>query len=316
MKRSLFTIFILFLNISLSPEIKLKYRFSYHIEGNAKGRILLIFPYRVYYSSKASAIFSASPVRNGLIFKLSSINETGFMMRTLGFSGRSFAILTAGNDLKKSKIFADNISNQLDLIIPEYSRFIKKKYWNNYYFNRIKERIKFFRSDSGVNNNVFYDLWLKKSPHKNKISISFNIYRILGEIIKIYNHPFLPENVGIDQITRGEQLSWTSEGIDYSRILNKSARFAAGIFKLISPLKQERPFKVNYTAKENNSTISIVGKSYPDVSIWNSFLIKKFSRSVKISVKDGIILSDIIEVIVKNGSGKGGTFKSTLELQN
>ena len=71
---------------------------------------------------------------------------------------------------------------------------MEKHYWNNFIFKRIKDTITFIRDKNGIQRKMRYDLWLKRSPGDKPVRISFNIYKILNEIINAYNHSFLPEN--------------------------------------------------------------------------------------------------------------------------
>ena len=294
------------------------YDFSYSITGDARGRILIIFPYRVFYTSDASLLFSATPDDKGNIhFRLTGVEKTGFMMRTLGFSGRSLAVLTADNNKTRGKAKSTILKNSFPIRAPEYSKFIRKYYWNNFIFKRTTGTITFLRDGSGISRNLKYNLWLKRSSGEKPVKINFGIYRIMGEAIKAFNHSFLPEDTNISTLAVNPKRKWTSEEIDFSNILAQSALYSAGIFKKIRPLKQERPFRAKYSSSlSDNSYIIIKGSAKPDVSVFKSFKIIYFSREVKIRLKDHILISDSIIIDVYNKKGKGGRFTTNLILKN
>ena len=293
------------------------YELAFGITGSAKGRILLIFPYRIFYNAEASLLFDTSiQHQKGDIFKLTTIEKPGFMMRTLGFSGRSLAILTADNDKVRGKSYSIELMKEFRSRAPEYSKYIKNYYWNNFTFRKTRNAISFIRDKNGINRNMRYDLWLKRSPGEKPVMISFNIYRILNEIINAYNHSFLPENSSISIVMKGPEMKWTSGDIDFSEPLARSALYSAGIFRKLKPLKQERTFRADYSSSlSDNSYLIIKGSAEPDVSIWGSFRIRKFERIVKIRKKDHVLISDSMVISVMNNSGKGGRVRTDIILK-
>ncbi len=293
------------------------YEFSFKITGDARGKILIIFPYRVFYTAEASLLFSATPDGKGnTLFMLTGTDKTGYMMRTLGFSGRTFAVLTADNSETRGKARSIELKDYFLLKVPEYSKFIKKYYWNNFSFKRTRGDISFIRNRDGINHHLKYNLWLKRSPGEKRVKINFGIYRILGEVIKAYNHSFLPENTTISTLSESPEMKWTSKYIDLSNVLAQSALYSASIFKRIKPLKQEKPFRVNYESSfSENSYLIIKGSANPDVSVFKSFRIINFLREVKIRLKDHVTVSDSIIIDVYNKTGKGGRFTTNLNLK-
>jgi len=318
MKKKFFIILILaaFTISHLVPSVL--YDMSYEISGSAKGRILLIFPYRVYYSSGASLTFSVSPAVNGKkLFSLQDVNRIGYMIRTLGFSGRSLGIMTADNDVSKGKSFSVELKKKFTINAPEYSKYIKKSSWNNFLFKKISGAITFYRTINGINSNLKYNLWLKRSPGEKPLRINFNIYRILGEVIRSYKHSYLPVNKNIPDLIAKGRMKWKSGKIDFSEMLARSALYSASIFKKIKRLKQEKPFYADYSSEISDSgDLIITGTSKPDMSVWGSFRIRKFSHSVRIRVSDNQLISDSLIIEVYNDSGKGGRFNATLKLKD
>lgn len=305
---------LLFLNPAALPGAT--YEFSYKITGDAKGRILIVFPYRVFYTADASLLFSATPdVDGNTLFKLTGVEKTGFMMRTLGFSGRSLAILTADNNKTRGKAKSAMLKDSFPLRATEYSKFIRKYYWNNFIFKNTNGTISFLRDRYGISRGLINNLWLKRSSGGKPVKINFGIYRIMGEAIKAFNHSFLPENTNILSLAEDPKKKWTSEDIDFSKILAQSALYSAGIFKKIRPLKQEKPFRADYTSSISNESFLIIkGSAKPDVSVFNSFRIINFSREVKIRLNDHLLISDTIIIDVYNKTGKGGRIMANLML--
>jgi len=310
----LITAVALFLNAE-SPDL---YELSYEVTGNAKGTILLIFPYRVYYTSYASLILSTRRSGNGdLLYTLERVGNTGYMMRTLGFSGRSLGIITAGRNKSRGKIRCGELKKEFSENSAEYYKYIRKTYWNHFRFNRVKGKLQFRRDPSGIQKKLKSHLRLTRTPGEKPLKISFNIYRILGEVIKSADYPTLPSGQGIHDLITGGRMQWKSGNIDYSEFLARSALYAAGIFRKIRRLKQEKPFRAGFSSHLSGNNILIIrGQAEPEVSIFGSFRIKKFIREIRFSTVDHKLISDRLIIEVRNKSGKGGRFITTLKKMN
>lgn len=309
-KRSSAVLLVLILCIGLHTHGE-EYEVYYTITGDARGRILLIFPYRVFYTSRASLIFMSSASQGESLFRLKSIGSTGYMMRTLGFAGRALGVITADDDKNAGKSVYKKLLSEFSMNRPEYAGFIRNTYWNHFSFKNMADGITFRRSENGTNRDLEYNLVLDRSDGGKPLRIQFNIYRILGEIILSYNHQVFPENFKPEMISGEKKIVWESGDIDFSETLSRSTILAAGIFKKISPLKQEKPFRVEYSVyRENDSTLAVSGASKPDVSVWHGFRITEFQREARIRTSDMTIVSDMILIQVRNESGKGGTFRA------
>lgn len=292
------------------------YEMSFELTGNARGTILLLFPYRVYYTANAALLFTPTPEPDGsTLFRLEGVGRTGYMMRTLGFSGKSLGILTADNDRIRAKGLSENLFAKFGTESPSYSRVIKKVIWNNFSIGQAINRITFRRTSDGIHRNITYNLKLALNGSEKPLKISFNIYRILAEIIRAYNTSYLPVNMSVPDLVAGAPKSWRSKEMDFSDILASSAVLAAGIFRKIAPLHQSKPFTAVYSVSSVDGTFIIIkGEAEPDISIWGSFRIRTFSREVKIRINDNMLISDRIMITVDNNSDDGGRFSASLIL--
>src|SRR5512136_1927244 len=75
------------------------YRLEYQIRGGAVSRLLLFFPLRVYYESSAAIDLSAHAQADGsTCFVYARVPQPAYVMRTLGFIGKTLALLTVGEE--------------------------------------------------------------------------------------------------------------------------------------------------------------------------------------------------------------------------
>lgn len=312
----LFVVLVLF---HLSPALlksNLEYNFSYHFRGATHGTILLIIPFRVYYESFASVDFSAKKEADGsLNFSFDNIAETGYMMRTSGFLGKTLVALAADYDLKEGLNCALKNLNEFD--VPYYSRFIKRK--KPFLFKIVSgspEEMGFRRTPNGIHSHFFSNLTVRFQYYPEILNIDFNIYKILMEMLKSYNHSFLPGD-NLAQLLEEPQQEWESPELDYSENINRTVVFAARIMKKIKPFSQKALFRIHYRVSDlTSSRIEITGLAVPDVPIWGKYTISRVSRKVVFAIKDRVLLEDTFLLHIKNPRGNGLHARTTLKLKH
>lgn len=304
--RLTFFCLLLFLASMLFPE-RLKYNFFYFLRGHNHGWIFFIIPYRAYYESFASINLHAVTLKDGSIkFYFSDIPELGYMMRTSGFSGRTLVILTAGYDLEKSLAFSKKKLAGFYKIAPYYSRYIKKKkaFLFNIYPNP-KDSMYFKRDPWGKHSDFFIDFKLGFQYHPEVLNIDFNIYKILMEMLKVYDHQYMPR-IRIDKLIKNPQKKWKSPALNYSSNLNRTVRLAARIMKKLRGFRQERDFQLDYEIVGiNPDTIEIQGSKEPDLKMWGKFRLRGFLRKISIRPKNNLLIEDSITIVIKNPKGNG-----------
>jgi hypothetical protein len=305
--------------ILLSPALlkaSLEYNFSYHFRGATHGRILLIIPFRVYYESFATVDFIAMKNPDGFVnFAFDGIPESGFMMRTSGFSGKTLVALAADYDLKKGLNRALKCLNEFD--DPYYSRFIKRrKPFLFKIYSVAPETMGFRRSPDGIHSHATSNISVRFQYYPEVLNIDFNIYKILLEMIQSYNHSFLPgEN--LESLLKRPQQEWDSPEMNYSGNINRTVVLAARIMKRIQPFRQRELFRIHYRVSElTPSRIEITGLAVPDVYIWGKYLITRVFRKVVIRITDRVLLEDTHVLHIQNSRGNGLQARMTLKLKH
>lgn len=294
---------------------ELTYNFQYTFQGHTSGTLLLVIHYRVYYESFASVDFTAQPAGNGLYrFFFKDIERTGYMMRTSGFTGRAFVVLASDYDLDKALLVGRQKLHDFERQAPEYDRLVrKKKVFQFRVFSRDKESMQFTRQPNGIHKDFLENFIVRFKYYPERLNICFNIYQILLETAKIYNHPFLPGHGSISRLKPGDR--WQSKPLDYSPQLNRIGGLAAKIVAEYVTFKQQESFSVDYRVTEINGQYAvIVGQAQPQVKVWRDFLITDFSRTVKVRLVDGVTLQDAITAHIVDKKGKGLQFSTRLKL--
>ena len=304
--------------ILLSPALLkagLEYNFSYHFRGATHGTILLIIPFRVYYESSASVDFIAKKSPDGFVnFAFNGIPESGFMMRTSGFLGKTLVALAADYDLKKGLNSA--LKNLNGFEDPYYSRFIKRRKPFLFKICSVEpDTMGFRRSPDGIHSHVTSNFSVRFQYYPEVLNIDFNIYKILLEMIKSYNHSFLPGK-NLESVVKRPQQKWDSPEMNYSSNINRTVVLAARIMKRIKPFQQRELFRIHYRVSElTPSRIEITGLAVPDVPIWGKYLITRISRKVVIRISDRVLLEDTHVLHVQNSRGNGLQARMTLKMK-
>ncbi|MGD2086515.1 MAG: hypothetical protein PVH61_10060 [Candidatus Aminicenantes bacterium] len=168
----------------------LKYNFTYNFQTDMKGRILLLVPYRFYHEASASVNFIARKNKEGHDeFCFAGIGGTGYVMTTGGLRGTSLYFFTADYDLEKAAKFRENKIVDFKKAEPYYSENIRKiRRRPMKILSTTEDSIRFNRDPRGIHYNSQVNIRLTDS-HSFTYS---NIYKILGKVLNLYNHSFLP----------------------------------------------------------------------------------------------------------------------------
>jgi hypothetical protein len=308
-------VFLFIATIELSGE--LKYSLDYQICGSAASRLLFFFPLRVYYDVSASINFTAFPQPDGKTrFVFENIPRSAYLLRTLGFSGRMLALLTADMDEAGAGLFSDNLLSIWRKEVPEFAARIKNvKKFPHFLVKNGKDGLSFSRDSEGRYGDFFLNLETRWVNHPLRTGIYFNIFPILGDLLSILNHPFTP-GLGILQI-RQFPTEWNGDWLDFSSALNRLGAQLEKIVKSLVNVEQQFPFRLNFHVSANGpDEVEICGEAFPDVPVWKSFMIREVLRKVRVRLADGILVRDETWIGIRNSKGQGGFGRLRLQLIN
>ncbi len=294
--------FAILLSMAFCLAGEYRYNFTYTFQGQAHGMVLLVIPFRVYYESSASVNFLARQSERGnLDFQYDTTGETGYMMRTSGFGGKTLMVLTADYDYDVSLPFGEKKLGEIEGKAPHYAGYIKRK--KNFQFkilSRNPDSIRFSRSVTGVYSDCYIDFPVQFRYHPEVLNVDFFIYPIMIEILRGYDHAFVnTEDLQKKEFTPGN--NWQSPPLDYSPHMNRIAPLAARVMEQLRPFRQQSPFHLQYQVESNASgVLEISGSAAPNIPIWGSFLISKFSRNIRTSLNLRIPLEDSLTIEISD----------------
>jgi hypothetical protein len=294
----------------------LKYNFTYNFQTDMKGRILLVVPYRFFHEVSASVNFIAGKNKEDHYeFCFAGIGGTGYVMTTGGLTGTSLYFFTADYDLEKAAKSRENKIVNFKKAEPYYSENIKKiRRRPMKILSTTDDAIRFNRDPTGIHYNSQVNIRLTDS-HSFTYS---NIYKILGKMLNLYNHSFLPGGVDKPKMNSLEQYIhrvWFSKPLDFSRPLEEATRLSSEYAQKNTRFKQRQKFKIQYriTALDNNH-MEICGENYPDVIMGKKMKIRHILRKIKLRLEDDVLSEDMIYIDFRDKKGKGGTIRLKLQL--
>ena len=315
MKKTFPFIAIFMLTSALFPNGDPTYRLEYQICGSAVSRLLLIIPIRFYYDASAEIDLKARPGPDGAtVFTYAGIPRSAYILRTLGFSGKTVALLSVDQDEEVGKIFVDQLLLKWQKQAPEFAERVKViKKFPHLLTTTGPEAFAFERDGQGYYNNFTVGLEPRYKYHPAKIGIYFKVFPMLAELLKLLNHRFTPGQA--DAPFGPFPAEWTGDGLDFSDNLNRVAVLLEKIVKSKVKVQQKSPLRLHFRIGANNSEeMEICGESYPDVPLWKGFMIKEIFRRVRLRQVDRALLADELWMGVRNSKGQGGFCRLQLKM--
>jgi hypothetical protein len=306
--------FLFVTSTSMSTEKKeLKYNLTYRFQMDIKGKILLLIPYRSFYEASASVNFITKKTNNGPYeFYFDGINQTGYVMTSGGLTGTSLYFFTADYDMEKSIKFREDKIKAFMNAYPSYKKSIKKirsRPMTILSYN--KDTIRFKRDANGIHSNPAVNMTLTDS-HSSTYS---NIYKIMGKLLKIYNHSFLPED-NLEGLKKNSYRTWYSKSLDFSRIMTEAARLSSEWAEKNISFKQAQKIMLHYRVTSvDDDYIVIRGESRPNARVWKRMEIKHVFRQVKMRLADHVVVEDTFYFNFINRKGKGGFVQLKLQIR-
>jgi len=285
-----------------------KYNFTYLIQMDIGGNILLLFRYRFYYEASASVNFTArTTTETELEFSFDGIGKTGYVMTTGGRTGNSIHFFTADYDLERGDRFREErlasfLKNEL-----YYSKHIKKvNRFPMQILSQDEDSIQFIRNTQGQNTHSEVNLSLSDPGTK----VYSNIYKILGEMLLIYDHSYLPSSKEKNFLQTPNQ-TWDSEPLEFTQVLNKFVALVSEDAKKYAKFNQKEKFKLTYKIIDvNDSSLTIRGESFPEVNIRKNIVVTHVYRTVVISQSE--LKEDAVYVKFQDKKDRIGILRMTL----
>lgn len=297
---------------------KEEYRLEYQIRGSAISRVLLLFPLRVFYEASVVVDLVASRQEDGSIcFSYSDLPRPAYILRTLGFGGKTLALLTVGGDEAGGETFADELLAKWRKQAPEFaSRIGTIKKFPHRLLKTGPQPFSFKRDAAGHYRDFQLGLLPRYRHHPAKTGIYFNVFPMLADLLTLLNHRFVPGDRA-HAFSTPLPAEWSGDPLDLSADLNRTAGLLEKVVKSLVTVEQKQPFRLSFrVAAGSAEEIEICGEGFPDVSIWKGFMIREMFRRVRLRQSDGGLLADEIWLGIRNQKGQGGYGRLLLKRKN
>ncbi len=296
-----------------------RYRLEYEIRGGAITRLLFFFPLRVYYEASAALDLAAVPAGDGAVaFSFAGLPRTAYVMRTLGFSGKTMALLTLdeGSDPRAAEDFRNALLSQWQARAPEFADRVKqvKKFTHRLLVTGPRP-FDFRRDAAGLYRDVSVRLEPRYVYYPARTGIYFRVFPTLSGLLKLLNHPFLPAAEAGREGIGPLPASWEGDSLDYSENLNFLARQIEAAVESLVTVRQKSPFRMRFrVAARDNEAVEILGEARPDVPIWKGFLLREVQRRIRLRPGDRQLLAEEFRMEIRNKKGQGGSGRLQLTL--
>jgi hypothetical protein len=302
------------LAIQLFPAAEATYRLEFQIRGGAISRLLLVIPLRIFYDASAAIDLTAHPQPGGVTcFSFAGVPRPAHILRTLGFSGRTLALLTVGGEEVAGEPFSEEMISHWRRQEPEFAARVKRvKKFPHRLAGPGPRSFTFERDASGRCQNVFSDLEAQYVYFPARTGIYFKVFPMLAELLNLLDHRFTPATDGLSGPWPAE---WTAEALDLTDELNRIAGLLEKVVKSLVTVQQKSPFSLKFHVTSSSpEEIEICGESFPDVPIWKGFMIREMFRRLRWRPADWTLLEDELWIGIRNNKGHGGFGRLRLKL--
>jgi len=290
------------------------YSVSYEVKSDTR-RNFIVTDVRMYYHAYADAFFDGVQAADGSMrFTLKDIPNTGVRVRTHR-NGEKISLVSAAKNLAQAKsIFGQLEANFRN--VPFYGPMIQEVVPRAFLIGDLNpQSFTFARSPLGAYSAISVRVPMITPAEYGEYGDSFNVYPIMGEVLRMYNFDALPAG-GIAAVTSGKTKTWASGWLDYTSILNRLLALADHKAVKYVTFNQEETFRIRYSVQSNTGDVlTVVGTAQPNVDIVSGVTIRRCLRTVKYRVSDGALLEDSYSVDARKSNGEGWMFAATLRLQ-
>ncbi|MBN2346669.1 MAG: hypothetical protein JXO51_09800 [Candidatus Aminicenantes bacterium] len=300
----------------LPADDKPAYRLEYQIQGSVISRLLLVFPIRVYYEAAAAVELTSCPQPEGSVaYAYAGLAGPAAVLRTLGFSGRTLALLSAvGGEGLRNDADDDRLS-RWRREAPEFASKVRRIKKFPYRLVEAGPQVLAFERDaSGIYRNFTIGPEPRYRYHPARTGIYFNVFSMLAEMLNLLNRLSLPGEVVRNWDSLAPPSGRESDGIDLSPELNRLGGLLEKAVGSLVTVEQEFPFRLRlHVAARGGEEIEICGECFPDMALWKGFMIREVIRRLRLRAADGVLLADELWVGIRNSKGHGGFGRLRLE---
>ena len=287
------------------------YRLEFTIRGGAISRVLFLFPLRIYY--EASAALDLETVRRqdgSLQFTFAGLPRPAYVLRTLGFGGKTLALLAvgAGDDadgMAADGRFAAALLGQWRRQFPEFaSRVGTVKTFPHFLRQAGAQPFSFRRDAAGAYRDIDCRLEPVYRHAPARTGLYFHVFPLLADLLALLNQRALPPGAGDGQAGLAD--AWSGGEIDLSADLNRIAGLLEKVVQSMVTVRPKGRFRLQYRALAvPGGGWEICGEAFPDIPVWKGFMIREMQRRLRLDA-EGLLLADEIWLGLRGRNGQGG----------
>jgi hypothetical protein len=316
MKRRLLTgiLFLaMFSAIQAAPPV---YNFSYTIQADIRKTIALVYKFRMFFKAVASADFTGNRSANGdMTFALKTIDKTSYRVRTHR-KGEKLSAVTADYTFEKAISFYDRAIADFYRSATDYRNMIKDTDRRAFQIApTTPDSLGWSRNANGANASFKQSIKYITEPNRGAYNDSFNVYELMIEMARLYNHSCFDEG-GLDAAIKDPSRQWLGAPLNLTRNLNKITLEADFKSAEYLDFDQDKPFRLRYrVASVDKDVIMVIGEAKPNIDAGMGLKIREMRRTVRYRISDKTLLEDTLLLRALNSDNRGWYLSCALRIK-
>ena len=310
-----FTTILLFITILSLPLSALRYKFDYDLISDIRKTYALLYKFRLYYHASASAYFNSWSLGNGKqAFRFAGIADSGYRVRTHR-RGQKLSVVTAATTFAQAEAAYNRRIASFRKESPFYSRMIETIAKRPFQIlPTTPQSIRFDREINGTFDGYGFALQMIKPSSMPVYSDSFNIYKLLLEMVKAMSHKALPGNT-LASLPQGATATWQGPWLNYGAAFSKISLLADYKGRKYFKYAQAHSFRMTYRVlSRSNGKIIVSGVGYPFAEIGMNMKIRMITRTITYRASDGLLLNEQFKMSATTSDKLGWTLRANLTL--
>jgi len=282
------------------------YRLEFTIRGGAISRVLFLFPLRIFYDASAAVDLETVRGQDGsLQFSFAGLPRPAYVLRTLGFGGKTLALLTVDAGDGADGPFRAALIGQWRRQFPEFaSRIGVVKTFPHFLRQAGAAPFSFRRDAAGAYRDILCGLEPAYRHAPAHTGLYFNVFPLLADLLTLLNQRALPP--GSASGHEGLADAWSGGEIDLSVDLNRIAGLLEKVVQSMVTVRQKGRFRLQYRASAAaGGGWDICGEAFPDIPVWKGFMIREMQRRLRLDA-EGLLQADEIWLGLRGRNGQGG----------
>jgi len=284
------------------PSGPLEYTLTFRLEGEARGRVLGVVPYRFHFQAEDTLHFTTRKnPEGGTAFSLSTCPEDpAFILRTLGFSGHQVLLMAVGPDSDRFRRWGREKIRSWPGTPAIQPETLKRRVWLPYRSGPWSpDAFTFERLGNGRIRSVHCTLSPIYQHHPEKTGVTFQIHRLMAAALLLLSPPVIPVSPPFSG-SGTPPADWAPPPILLAPVFNRMTPHTEQFVPSVLHFHQADPLSLSWRCtraeEQGQEVLHVVLRSTNQPLVWQDCRILFLERHCTLAWKTGSLLEDRLEV--------------------